>query len=324
MAADWLAVPFTSRGYLWVTDHRDEVQENQEAGTLKKWTICLGAELYYAALFVAGLAETAVRAFFATLTHLIFAIVPISLREKIPKAENVRIDQILISLLNTSSYVAAETTLASLSSLFVNFCVTSVKKREALDAQMRLAATVSENTIHTCLDKRDKIFSWYTIANSLTYGVTTTAYLHLTAFRDGKRNDSLLVTLGRRITAEIGYTALAIVGVVEIVARAALALIGHLLLSFTTESCREFIKEKKIRGILTGCIDPLAVTTCLSAANLVNNIWSSSLDKQSNLSEQLKQDKKFFWQYKEMFTPTTEYQILSFAKGNRIILSLRV
>jgi hypothetical protein len=279
-----------------VTEHRDEVQKNDEAGTLKKWTICLAAELCYAALFVAGLAETAVRAFFATLTHLIFAIVPISLREKIPKAENVRIDQMLITLLNTSSYFAAETTLASLSSLFVNFCVTSVKKREAIHVEMELAAEASQITIHTCLDKRDKIFSWYTIANSLTYGVTTTAYLHLTAFRDGNQNDSLLVILGRRITAEIGYIALAIVGIVEIVARAALALIAHLLLSFTTESCRELMKEEdgtigeKLRDLLTGSIYSIAVTTCMSTANLVNNIWSSSLDKQNNLVKQFIED----------------------------------
>jgi hypothetical protein len=295
MAADWLAVPFTSQGYLSVTEHRDKVQENEDADTLKKWTICLAAELCYAALFVAGLVETAVRAFFATLTHLIFAIVPISLREKLVTQNSGRIDQTLIALLNTSSYLAAKTTLASLSSLFVNFCVTSVKKREPLDPQIKAAVEAIQITRTECLEKKYEIFSTDTLANGSAGGVTLTAYSYLTAFRDGQSNESLLVTLGRRITAEVGYIALAIVGVVEIVARAALAVITHLLLSFTTEYCRQFVKDKDnirelIREIPIISIYSVAVATCMSAANVVNNIWSSSLHKQSNLSCQLQKD----------------------------------
>jgi hypothetical protein len=324
MPGSWLGVSFTSQAYLWVTDHRDEVQENQEAGTLKKWTICLGAELYYAALFVAGLAETAVRAFFSTLTRLIFAIVPISLREKLPKEKGDRIDRTLITLLNTSSYLAAKTTLASLSSLFLNFCVTSVKKREDINKQIRVEANMPQN-MKTPLEKPGKIFICDTILNTFIFGGTTTAYSHLTAFRDGKQNDSLLVTLGRRVTAEIGYIALAIVGVVEIVVRAPLAVIAHLLLSFTTEPCIEFMRDKPdeinirevmelgeaMKRILTSSIYSVVVTTCMSAANVVNNIWSSSLHVQNDLSKQLENDNKGLENYKNyLFPPETEYELV--------------
>lgn len=302
----WFAVPFTATGYLKITEYRDQIQKDEETGNLKKFAVCLAAELGYAALLIAGITETVVRTFFAALAYMAFSLTPISLREKLSVNQK-RVDLILLSLLTTSSYLSAQIALASASNLLVNFCAKSVQERQKIYEQIDFTQQMLKE-IKKMLRKNSDSSITNILIEDLVYGITTKAYFQLTRFRDGNQDESLLTTAGRRITAELGYATLAVVGIVEIVIRTAFAAIAHLYMTCATEFCREYGNRgsmgtslpEEIRIALTFSIYPVAVTTCVSVANLVNNFWSTSLLAQNNLIEQFKEESTWLKNYRDM------------------------